>query len=160
MRITPLTVPLTTPVRDLMALGDPWVRARDASEYWAYATFFADTCPVALAGDGTVAGAVIAFQSQTRPDEMYVQDVMVEPKFRRQGVARALIAATCEVATRRGVTKLYLTSDPDNFAAQATWLRLGFTNRLGDYESGAGVQVIADFKGRGKDRAVFDRILA
>ena len=51
--------------------------------------------------------------------------------------------------------RLYLTSEPDNIATHATWLRLGFTNPLADLTVN-GVHVTRDFKAAGKDRAVYE----
>jgi hypothetical protein len=42
-----------------------------------------------------------------------------------------------------------LTSEPDNHAARATWLSLGFTNVSGDHTVD-GVSVISNDKGPGK----------
>jgi hypothetical protein len=44
--------------------------------------------------------------------------------------------------------------EPHNTGAHATWLRLGFTNLPGDYQT-AGISVTAGYKGPGKDRAVY-----
>jgi GNAT superfamily N-acetyltransferase len=155
MRITELTVSLSGPVRDLMVAGAPYVRARDASDYWLYAQHFADSCPVALADDGSVLAAAIAIQSQVRPREMYVQDLMVDPDQRRRGLARLLIGRLRTVAAIRDCTRLTLTSEPENQTAHRAWLRLGFANRRGDWTSSNGVEVTADFKGKGKHRAVY-----
>ncbi len=54
--------------------------------------------------------------------------------------------------------RLYLTSEADNTAAIATWRRLGFRNLPGDKQVN-GVHIISDFKGPGKDRAVYQRDL-
>jgi GNAT superfamily N-acetyltransferase len=138
-----------------MTAGVPFVRVRDASDYWLYAQHFADSCPVALADDGAVLAVAIAFQSQVRPREMYVQDLMVDPDQRRKGLARLLIGRLRTVAAIRGCTRLTLTSEPENQTAHRTWLRLGFANRRGDWTSSHGVEVTADFKGKGKHRAVY-----
>jgi len=155
MRITELTVSLSGPVRDLMVAGAPYVRARDASDYWLYAQHFANTCPIVLGDDGFVLAAAIAFQSQVRPREMYVQDLMVDPDQRRRGLARLLIGRLRTVAAVRDCTRLTLTSEPENQTAHRAWLRLGFANRHGDWTSNNGVEVTADFKGKGKHRAVY-----
>ncbi|MDN3243022.1 GNAT family N-acetyltransferase [Glycomyces tritici] len=161
MRIAALVANLTEPVRDLMTTGAPWVRPRDPSDYWLAAELFADTCPVAIADDGTVTGAAIGFRSQTRPADVYVQDVIVHPAHRRQGIAAALISHLRTVASAAGATRIYLTSEPANTAAHAAWLALGFTNRHGDYrDPQTGVEVIANSKGPGKDRAVYDLDIA
>lgn len=160
MRIVALTTDLTGPVRDLMATGEPWVRPRDPSDYWLAAALFADTCPVAHADDGTVIGAAIGYRSQIQPVDVYVQDVIVHPSHRRQGVAAALLGHVRAAASAAGCQRIYLTSEPANTAAHAAWLALGFTNRPGDFQDPAtGVHVVANFKGQGKHRAVYDLLL-
>ena len=153
MLIVALRAALITDVARLMRLGDPYVLVRGASDYWLYGAPFASTCPVAVA-DGEVVGAVIAMRSQDDPDDVYVQDVMVHPAHRRRGVATMLLGAVTDRARRWGCRRVYLTSAPDNTTAAAAWRRLGFRNLPGDLIV-ADVQVVADFKGPGRDRAVY-----
>jgi GNAT superfamily N-acetyltransferase len=124
-------------VRQLMALGEPYIRVRADSDYWLYARLFSSTCPIAVI-DGRVAGAVIAFRSQDDPDDVYIQDVMVHPDCRRLGAAKALLGAVRDRAVIFGCTRLYLTSEPENTPAHASWTSLGFANVAGDlyYSSG------------------------
>lgn len=156
--VTPLTVPIIDDLISLMDHGEPFIKARTASDYWAYATLFSSTCPVALV-DGVLAGAVVAFRSQDDPQELYVQDVMVHPGHRRQGVTTALLDSVVAQARTWGCTRLWLTSEPGNHAADASWRALGWANVPGDQEVD-GVQAISDFKGPGKDRAVYELLLA
>jgi GNAT superfamily N-acetyltransferase len=153
MNITPLSQDLTGQVHDLMALGEPYIRVRTPSDYWLYARLFSTTCPVALL-DGQVIGAVIAFRSQDNPDEIYIQDVMTHPDHRGQHVASRLLATVREQAAAWGCDRMYLTSEADNVAAHATWTHLGFDNPPSD-QLVNGVWVTTDFKGPGKDRAVY-----
>jgi GNAT superfamily N-acetyltransferase len=142
--IIPLDNSHTADVLALMELGAPYVRARTSSDYWLYASLFASTCPVALIDDH-LAGAVIAFRSQENPDEIYIQDVMTHPAYRRRGVTRALLDAIRGKALEWGCRRLYLTSEPDNAPARATWTALGFRNLPGDYTVGE-VSVTTDYK--------------
>jgi GNAT superfamily N-acetyltransferase len=148
---------LIPPVIRLMDLGAPYVRTRTESDYWLYATLFSSTCPVAVIGDDLV-GAVVAFRSQDNPDSVYVQDVITHPDHRGRGVARTLLGAVADRGAQWRCRRLYLTSEPDNTAAHATWLALGFANVRGDRDVG-GVSVISDYKGPGKHRAVYELIL-
>jgi 8-oxo-dGTP pyrophosphatase MutT (NUDIX family)/GNAT superfamily N-acetyltransferase len=149
----PMSVAVIDDVERLMTLGDPYVRVRSASDYWLYATLFSSTCQVAI-DDGMLVGAVVAMRSQDNPNDVYVQDVAVHPDHRRRGIATTLLGVVIARARRWGARRLYLTSEPDNTAAAATWRRLGFTNLPGDTTIGD-VQVIADYKGPGKHRAVY-----
>lgn len=148
---------MTDDVLALMSLGEPYVRPRTPSDYWAYATLFSTTCPVAIV-DGRLAGVVIAFRSQDVPEDVYVQDVMVHPGFRRRGVAGALLGTVGSTAHAWGCRRLYLTSEPGNAIAYTAWRRFGFTNVPGD-EVRDGVHVTRDVKGPGKDRAVYELLL-
>ncbi len=157
MRISILSQDLTDDVLKLMDLGDPYIRARTPSDYWLYARLFASTCPVAVA-DGSVVGAVIAMRSQEDPDEVYIQDVMTHPDHRRRGIAGSLVDVVRKRAQQWNCRRIYLTSEPDNASAYAAWISLGFTNTSGDY-SVHGVAITRDYKGPGKDRAVFELLL-
>jgi len=153
MIITPLRLDLVPHVRDLMKLGDPFIRVRTDSDYWLYARLFSSSCPVAMIDD-TVIGAAIAFRSQDNPADVYIQDVMTHPAHRRTGAAAGLLHTLRNQAAAWGCARLYLTSEPENTAAHATWTSLGFINLPGDTAFN-GVTVIRDFKGPGKDRAVY-----
>lgn len=154
MIIAPLQPEHIGEVRELMQLGEPYISARTLSDYWLYAALFSTTCPVAISPDNTIAGAVIAFRSQDHPGDVYIQDVMVHPQYRRRHIAHALLGSVRSQAEDWGCRRLYLTSEPDNWAAHASWIALGFENVAGDHEID-GVSVTADFKGPGRDRAVY-----
>jgi GNAT superfamily N-acetyltransferase len=152
--VTSLQQDMIPSVIDLMDLGAPYITARTYSDYWLYARLFSSTCPVAIEA-GNVAGAVIAFRSQDDADDVYIQDVMIHPDYRRRGAARALLEAVRAQASAWDCARLYLTSEPDNTAAHAAWTTLGFINVAGD-QTINGVSVITDFKGSGKTRAVYE----
>ncbi len=158
MRIEPLSVPRIGEVIDLMGTGAPYITPRTSSDYWLYATLFSSTCPLAVVDDAIV-GAVIAFRSQDDPDDIYFQDVITHPGHRRQGTTRALIDTVADRGREWGCRRLYLTSEPDNRAAHAAWITLGFTSIPGDHTID-GVSVITDYKGPGKTRAVYEKLLS
>lgn len=157
MKISPLRQELIPQVIDLMELGAPYIRPRTYSDYWLYATLFSSTCPVATIDD-RIAGAVMAFRSQDNPDDVYIQDVMTHPSYRQRGVSKFLIAAVRDQAVSCGAKRLYLTSEPENTAAHAAWPAMGFINQPSDYKVND-IWVTADFKGPGKDRAVYEHHL-
>jgi len=158
MIIAALTQDRIPDIEALMTLGEPYVRVRGSSDYWLYAGLFSSTCRVALA-DNEMIGAVIAFRSQDTPADIYIQDVMVHPEHRRRGITRALLHAVRQQGTAWGCSRMYLTSEPDNDPAHTAWLALGFVNVPGD-RTDSGVSVISNFKGSGKDRAVYELTLA
>ena len=157
MKISPLAQHDIPDVIELMKLGEPYIRPRTASDYWLYATLFSSTCPIAR-DNGQVVGAIMAFRSQDNPDDLYIQDVITHPEHRRKGITSALLDTVYERATVLGAVRLYLTSEPDNTTAHNTWIRRGFVNVPGDQEIN-GVSVISDYKGPGKHRAVYERML-
>ncbi|GAA2522583.1 GNAT family N-acetyltransferase [Pilimelia columellifera] len=154
MTIRPIAQDDINDVLALMALGEPYVKPRTESDYWLYAKLFSTTCPLDVR-DGQLAGSIIAFRSQDNPHEIYIQDVMVHPAFRRQGVATALLKEITEQAEEWNCRRIFLTSEPGNVVAHNTWLARGFENVLGDMTEG-GVQLQSNYKGKGKHRAVYE----
>lgn len=157
MRVVPLTSQMIPDVKQLIELGDPYLRVRGSSDYWLYSKLFSSTCPVALI-DEQIAGIVIAFRSQDDPSDVYVQDVMTHPNYRRRGVAKALLRSVEQRAKEWGCERLYLTSEPENADAHTSWLSLGFTNVSGDRLVN-GVSVVSDYKGPGMDRAAYELVI-
>lgn len=155
MIVTPLQPEHISEVHQLMELGEPYIRARTLSDYWLYAKLFSSTCPIAIDDDNIITGTVIAFRSQDDPGDVYVQDVMTHPQHRQCGIARALLRSVRSQAEKWGCERLYLTSEPDNQAAHASWTALGFVNVPGNHEIN-GISIITDFKGPGRSRAVYE----
>lgn len=56
-------------------------------------------------------------------------ELFVEEAFRRQGVARALVAAAEALAREEGADEMVILTDTDNEAAQSLYLEMGFTHR-------------------------------
>lgn len=56
-------------------------------------------------------------------------ELFVEEAYRRQGVARALVAAAESLAREGGADEMVILTDTDNEAAQALYLEMGFTQR-------------------------------
>lgn len=155
--ITTLNQSLINDVEHLMKLGSPYVQARSQSDYWLYANLFSSTCPVALT-KGQVTGAAIAFRSQENPQEVYVQDVMVHPDYRKKGIAKQLMYRIQVKSKEWECSRIWLTSEVENTSAQRFWSALGFHNKEGEKVMD-GISVITNFKGSGKDRAVFELFL-
>jgi ribosomal protein S18 acetylase RimI-like enzyme len=157
MIITTLNQDLINEVEQLMSLRRPFVRARSQSDYWLYAHLFSSTCPIVLM-EGKVGGVVIAFRDQENPKEIYVQDLMVHPAHRKKGIAKKLMTRIQERAMDWDCTRIWLTSEVENTAAQALWSSMGYCNKEGD-KIADGVSLVTDFKGKGRDRAVYELFL-
>jgi len=64
----------------------------------------------------------------THPDkgtEMFLYELAVDEAFRRRGIGRALAAALAGLARQRGCYGMFVLTDDDNQAAQATYLSAG-----------------------------------
>jgi aminoglycoside 3-N-acetyltransferase I len=80
--------------------------------------------------DGDRAIGMISGIETTHPDkgtEMFVYELGVAPAARMRGVATALVRALAELARERGCYGMWVGTEPDNVAAQATYRRAGAT---------------------------------
>ena len=59
----------------------------------------------------------------------WIEDVVVDERARRQGIASALTTRALELATKAGARTVDLTSRPSREAANAMYCKLGFTLR-------------------------------
>jgi ribosomal protein S18 acetylase RimI-like enzyme len=84
--------------------------------------------------DGTLAGMLTLTCCQTLARRKYwIEDVVVRPEFRGQGIGRTLVeAAVGYVRETCGQAVIYLTSNPSRQAARALYRSVGFE----DYETG------------------------
>ena len=84
--------------------------------------------------DGTLTGMLTLTCCQTLARSKYwIEDVVVKPEFRGQGIGRALVeAAVGHVRETCGQAVIYLTSNPSRQAARALYRSVGFE----DYETG------------------------
>lgn len=83
---------------------------------------------VAEAANRSLAGYVTAhrtYETAHAEHGLYVGDLYVAPGHRRQGVARALLAALARHGHATGARHLWLTAKPGNTAAHAFYRRLG-----------------------------------
>ena len=78
---------------------------------------------VALSGEEVVGGLVAyefdKFERMRR--ELYIYDLAVAAKHRRQGIATALIMRLREIAARRGASVIYVQADYEDRPAIALW---------------------------------------
>jgi ribosomal protein S18 acetylase RimI-like enzyme len=64
-------------------------------------------------------------------EEAYLQELYVVPARRGEGLGRALVEATIEVAREAGAQSIDLNTGETDLAARALYEKLGFTNREG-----------------------------
>jgi len=83
-----------------------------------------DTHHLLLAYEGDRPVGFVSGVETTHPDkgtEMFLYELSVDPAFRRQGIARALVEELRETARRRGCYGMWVLTDEDNAAARATY---------------------------------------
>jgi ribosomal protein S18 acetylase RimI-like enzyme len=143
-----------TEIAAVMSEGRPWLP--ESSDYWFFATFCGSTSFVALKSKTTV-GGLIACRNPEKLDEIYIDQVAVHRQSRGQGIVQALFRAVETRARELHCTRLWLSTDPKNPAVRV-WPRLGFVNCPGDAIDGD-LLIKRDFKGPGKHRAIFEKVL-
>ncbi len=78
--------------------------------------------------DGTPAGFVTGIEllhpDKERP-EMFIYELGVDERFRRRGVATALLEHLLEIRAERGCREMFVLTDEDNVAAMATYRKAG-----------------------------------
>lgn len=82
-----------------------------------------ETCFVATADDGRLAGCIFAAE---RPDALYVGKLAVDESMRGHGIGRALMQAAERHALKCGKSALELQTRIELLANQATFARMGF----------------------------------
>jgi ribosomal protein S18 acetylase RimI-like enzyme len=83
-----------------------------------------------FAYDGDRAVGMISGVEMTHPDkgtEMFVYELGVAPVARLRGIGAALVRALADVARERGCYGMWVGTETDNEAAQATYRRAGAT---------------------------------
>ena len=127
--------------------GDPSGRLRTLV-HRLFFEHFAGTSLIADRPDGTLAGFLVGFRSQSRPGVAYVHLAGVAPDLRRTGLGARLYQAFFDIARARGATTVACVTSPGNTASIAFHTRLGFD-----------VTVQPDHGGPGVPRIVFTRRL-
>jgi GNAT superfamily N-acetyltransferase len=68
----------------------------------------------------------ISQENETLPGEWYLDTLVIDPNFRRQGIASALIQHAAEVAKELGYERMGLNCETDNVPAYNLYQKLGF----------------------------------
>jgi ribosomal protein S18 acetylase RimI-like enzyme len=156
-RIVPMQdLPLAAYV-EAVGHGRPWLDP-DRFDAWLMHRCFGHRSFLAIEETQPVGAALVVPEDRSRPRALYLDQVVVAPSHRRQGLARALIQRCERLAQEQGASSLWLCTDPHNPAAQG-WGRLGFTAE----ETGTvvnGWPVLKDFKGPGKHRVRCSKTIA
>jgi ribosomal protein S18 acetylase RimI-like enzyme len=111
---------------------------------------FEGTSFVAERDDGTIAGFLCGFLSQTNGDEAYVHFVGVAPDQRGSGLGRELYERFIDVARAHGRSLVRCVTSTTNEASIAFHEALGFEAE----------RVAKDYDGPGEDRVLFAKTIA
>jgi ribosomal protein S18 acetylase RimI-like enzyme len=97
------------------------------------AMFAAGEITVLLAGTGADGISVLRLRTAiwTGGPEAHLQELYVVPALRGQGIGRALLEATMDVAREAGATGIDLNTGATDTAARGLYESSGFTNREG-----------------------------
>ena len=111
----------------VLAVVDAWWGGRQMAAMLPRLFFehFGDTSFVAEE-DGELAGFLVGFLSQSRPDEAYVHFVGVAPSTRGSGLGRELYARFFAVARNHGRHVVRAVTSPANTASIAFHRAIGF----------------------------------
>jgi ribosomal protein S18 acetylase RimI-like enzyme len=121
---------------------------------------FAGTSLIAETEDAALAGFLVGFVSQDRPDTAYIHMVATNPNLRRRGLGRRLYERFFEDVRARGVQTVISTTWPGNRQSVAFHRSLGF-----EVEGGPGTQPLygtpafTDYDLDGDERVVFHRTI-
>jgi predicted GNAT superfamily acetyltransferase len=119
---------------------------------------FTDTSFVAER-DGRMAGFLIGFLSQSRPDESYVHFAGVSPELQGHGLGRRLYELFFELSRAHGRTRVRAVTSPSNSGSYRFHLRMGFTAEPGP-GSFEGRPTHPGYDGPGLDRVLFSRTIS
>lgn len=93
-----------------------------------WGVLWTEASPAAWVGD-ELASVVLTVRRPSwadAPDCPWLTDVFTDPRYRRNGIARSLLAAACRVLSAVGEPRIGLTVERTNVAAVALYRSLGF----------------------------------
>lgn len=136
-----------------------WLGGRDlrASVPKLFLIHFHDTCFMAEK-NGRLAGFLIGFLSQVRPDEAYIHFVCVHPDSRMTGTARMLYRSFYNVCRDNSRTVVRSSIDLANKLSIDFHLKMGFEMVPGDREVD-GIQVTENYLHKKDQLVLFKKML-
>lgn len=127
MKIVALTIDRYPEVLALMRCT-PGICVRDADSPEAAARYLARNPGLSfiVEADGRVVGCALCGHDGRRG---YLQHVVVQPEYRRRGIAQALVAGCLDGLAQIGIAKAHLDVLATNSAAHAYWSKRGWQRR-------------------------------
>lgn len=117
-----------------------------AAVYHLFSKFFQRTCFVCQESNGAIRGFLLAFISPINKSDSYIHWIVVDPPFKRQGIASRLYERFFKAARRLGARRVRLTVAPTNSESLAFHRHLGFKPDVSNGASKAG-GVVKDYNG-------------
>lgn len=99
-------------VRKLLAKGSPYVAVYSDYVYWMMARYERNNCFLAKK-DGEITGVLIALEARQR-ECLFIWQIVTEPRMRRQGIGKSLLACAAQRAAYLGLPALEIGIDPKN----------------------------------------------
>ena len=145
----------------IIAVLNEWWGGRQMSDMLPRLFFehFQDTSFIAQAEDGSIAGFLVGFLSQTQNDEAYIHFVGVHPDQRKNGVGKLLYEHFFGTVQQQGRHVVRCVTSPVNKTSIAFHLRMGFVPKASDTKTDQGVPCIENYDGKGESRVVFSKQL-
>ncbi|WP_166238287.1 diaminobutyrate acetyltransferase [Paenibacillus turpanensis] len=92
--------------------------------YIMFCDYFAETCVVAEAADGAIAGFMSAFQTPSKANTFFIWQVAVSKQHRGQGLAKKMLHDLLARSTSKDPMFVEATVSPDNVASQSLFFGL------------------------------------
>ena len=142
----------------IVALVDDWAGGRRVHDAVPRLWFrhFAGSSLIAETADGRLAGFLVGFVSQERPEEAVIVCLAVSPNLRRAGIGRGLVERFAEDARARGASRAVTAVWPGDPAVTAFHRAIGFEVDAGPgTQNRYGTASHPDYESEREDRAIF-----
>ncbi len=141
----------------IISVLNDWFGGRNMADQLPrlFVKHFADTCIVAEQ-DGELAGFVIGFVSQSKPDSAYIHFTSTNPAFRGQGIGRKLYDRFYQIVAEKECSKIYSVTSTVNQLSLKFHVGIGFSVMENDLKDDAGYSYFKDYDGVGDNKYLFE----
>ena len=175
VRIRPIEKSDVKKVRSLIKkhldMNEKWVYKGEPWYYWTLSNLFSETCLVAEKDDNVI-GFVIAYKDQASSREIFIEDILIDSKMRRNGLGTRMVSEIIRNAKTTKCKSIWGTIDPKNKASLEFFKSVGFKNKTNKFSSkfvfNNSVKIkeiekepaFLNLKGNGKHRCIYERGLS
>lgn len=143
------------PIGEIATCCPPMITERN-SIYHLFTKFFKNTSLVVETGNNEMVGFLLGFISQENPKESYIHLLCINPRWRKKGLARALLEEFLDILVKKGCHKIYLIVNPQNKKAIGFYKKMGFKiDDEGEKIKINGVNTFKDYNGPGDHKVLF-----